>query len=236
MEIIAHRGIHKNKSEENTIGAFNRAVLLKCEMLELDCRLTQDRELVVSHDPYFTLSDNTRVYIQQNTLKDLQNKVGAVIPLEFVLGIFTGAIKINVELKDKGCALVLCKLLEKFSAERNWSLKFMKKNLVVSSFVLEELVEFKSSYPYVGAGLLRDWGTQGKFETKTAIYESLKKYGFEAVHLSVARATKRTVKYFKNLGFKVRVYMVNDLKTFKKYKERGVDGVFTDKVEEFLKA
>ncbi|MBI2676535.1 MAG: glycerophosphodiester phosphodiesterase [Candidatus Yanofskybacteria bacterium] len=236
MEIIAHRGIHKNKSEENTIGAFNRAMFLNCEMLELDCRLTKDWELIVNHDPYFTLSDKTKVYIWQNTLKDLHTKVGAVISLEFVLRVFTGAIKINVELKDRGCALVLCKILGKLTAERNWSAEFLKENLIVSSFVLEELVEFKNSYPYVGAGLLRDWGAQGKFETKTAIYESLEKYGFEAVHLSVARATKRTVEYFKNLGFKVRVCTVNDLKTFKKYKERGVDGVFTDKVEEFLKA
>jgi len=235
VEIIAHRGVHKNKGEENTIGAFNRALFLKCEMLELDCCLTNDRKLVVSHDLYFTLNDNTRVYIQQNTLKDLHSKVGAVIPLEFVLKVFMGAIKINVELKDRGCAVALHKLLEKLTAERNWSTEFLKKNLIVSSFVLDEAVAFKILYPHIETAWIVNW-RQFLLTTKGAIQENLSYFCLDAIHLHRISVSRKVVFYFKAKGFKVRVYTVNNQDLMKKCLKWGVDGIFTDKPGEFLKA
>lgn len=236
MEIIAHRGVHKSKEEENTVGAFSRAVFLKCDMLELDCRLTEDKRLVVSHDEYFTLSDNTRVYIWQNTFKDLCDKVGAVVSLEFVLRVFAGAIKINVELKERGCALILSKLLQKFLEEEGRSSEFIAKNIVVSSFFLEEVAVFKNFYyPQVETAWIRKhW--QFLLFPKSFLVSDLYCFSLDAIHLNFRSVSREVVSYFKDRGFKVRVYTVNDLDLLKKYMEWGVDGIFTDRAEEFLKA
>ena len=47
--IIAHRG-DATSAPENTIPAFKKALNLGADGIELDVRLTKDRELVVFHD------------------------------------------------------------------------------------------------------------------------------------------------------------------------------------------
>ena len=235
MEIIAHRGVHKNKKEENTFGAFNRAIVLNCDMLELDCRLTEDRNLVVSHDPYFPLNDNTRIYIQQNTLKDLHNKVGPIITLEFFLKVFIGVIKINIELKEQGCTAALHKLLEKLATERNWSPKFMKENLIISSFILSEAAAFKVLHSEIETAWIRNH-RQFIVSTENMMCNNLSGFCLDAIHLNRRNASQKIVSYFKTRGFKVRIYTVNNPVLLKKCLKWGVDGVFTDRAEKFLKA
>lgn len=49
--IIAHRGVHAKKSEENTPEAFAAAVAVGADVVELDVRKDLAGSLVVSHDP-----------------------------------------------------------------------------------------------------------------------------------------------------------------------------------------
>ena len=54
---IGHRGASGEK-KENTIEAFQRAVELKCDWIELDVRITDFDELVICHDE--TILDNNK--------------------------------------------------------------------------------------------------------------------------------------------------------------------------------
>lgn len=59
---IAHRGGGWH-APENTMQAFKKAVDLGCHMLEMDVRLTKDKQLIVCHDEDFKrmCSDNRKV-------------------------------------------------------------------------------------------------------------------------------------------------------------------------------
>ena len=70
MEIIAHRGAHDAKVKENTIAAFERAIKLGCPMIELDCRLTKDKQLVVSHGGWTVCKDKV-IFVTDFTLEEL---------------------------------------------------------------------------------------------------------------------------------------------------------------------
>lgn len=48
-KFIAHKGLHNNGLPENTIGAFN-AALVKGFPIELDVSMTRDKQIVVFHD------------------------------------------------------------------------------------------------------------------------------------------------------------------------------------------
>ena len=66
MKIIAHRGIWLNKSEQNTVKAFNRALRFNCG-IELDVRDYRG-DIVVSHD----IASETSIRLSE-VIKDIHN-------------------------------------------------------------------------------------------------------------------------------------------------------------------
>nr|CAD7442088.1 unnamed protein product [Timema bartmani] len=68
---------------ENTLTAFRRALENGTEMLELDCHLTKDGEVVISHDDNLQRSTGYNYSISQLTYKELP-LLKTEIPLDFI--------------------------------------------------------------------------------------------------------------------------------------------------------
>lgn len=244
MQIVAYRGVHRLPQAENTIQAFTQAVVLRCPMFEFDVRRTKDCRFVVSHGDSINLKGH-RILIKEKTRSELVtaglvaanllNEGDSLKPptLELVLRFFLHQTGMNVEIKDQFAGEDLAGTLETLIENKKIEREHLRR-LVVSSFHRENLEVFQRVFPEIETAL----GLSAL--SVSSIYQDylqkwLREFRIGAIHMSISAATLETVAYFKKLGLKVLVYTVNDFRIVSQLEEMGVDGVFTDRAEEFLR-
>ena len=66
LDIQGHRGA-RGLAPENTLPAFARALSLGVTTLELDCAVTRDGVVVVSHDPALTVTEAAAAVVAERT-------------------------------------------------------------------------------------------------------------------------------------------------------------------------
>ncbi|XP_014259050.1 lysophospholipase D GDPD1-like [Cimex lectularius] len=87
---ISHRG-GAGENYENTITAFKRAIALGTDMLEIDCHLTKDNQVVVCHDSNLLRNTGLNKNISELNYSDLP-LISTTLPIDFDPGSsFTGS-------------------------------------------------------------------------------------------------------------------------------------------------
>ena len=110
--IIAHRG-DSSAAPENTLEAFRRAVEVGADGIELDVRLTRDREVVVIHDRLIDRTTTGTGPVGTHTLAELKEmdagswfdprfKSARVPTLTEVFEELPASLLVNVEIKARG--------------------------------------------------------------------------------------------------------------------------------------
>ncbi len=140
--VIAHRGAWGAGVPENSLAAFERAIELGADMIELDVRRTRDGELIVFHDaaiggaPVATL-----------TRSEIEDLAGVLPPLlEEALELANSRIALDVELKENGYLDELAGPLSGFAASDG--------ALIVTSFIDLVLAGLTELTPQLGRGLV----------------------------------------------------------------------------------
>lgn len=139
MLLIAHRGYHA-AAPENTLAAFEAAIMVGASGIETDVRISRDGVPVLIHDRVIasgeTVADLTRTEIEQ--------AVGHEIPtLDEALECFPGVLW-NVEIKTIQALSTVIRVLEKHQAGHR---------IIVTSF-RHDLVALCASSLKVNCGLL----------------------------------------------------------------------------------
>jgi len=102
-KIIAHRGASA-QAPENTLAAFQLALDLQADGIELDVMLTGDQQVVVIHDEEVDRTTDGSGRVADMTLEEIRQLdagQGEKVPtLSEVLDRFGGKLLINIELKN----------------------------------------------------------------------------------------------------------------------------------------
>ena len=155
--VIAHRGARgataPNQPADNTLEAFEAAIDLGADMIELDVRRTRDGHLVVFHDARVKTVPTSLLRYEALRIKGTKSRPPL---LEDVLMLTKDRIALNLEVKEAGYVEETIALLRPFGLER----------CLLSSFLDEVVVEAKALAPELRTGLLLATGFRKALTTR----------------------------------------------------------------------
>jgi len=226
--VIAHRGASKY-APENTFAAFDLAIEMGADAIELDTMLIGDGTPVVIHDQTLGRTTDGSGSISSKRIEELRSLdagsifdsrfAGEKIPtLEEVFTAIGNKILINVELKniaspfDRLPEIVVGLVRECGLSDR----------VLLSSFNPIALIKAHRAGPEIRRAALIGGGpkyVRGLIEAFT---------DYTSVHPEVSLVNQGTVKNYHAAGLKVNVWTVNDQADMMELLSIGVDGLITD--------
>ncbi|MFH1715384.1 MAG: glycerophosphodiester phosphodiesterase [Elusimicrobiota bacterium] len=220
MLSIGHRGF-KGLCLENTLESFGKAIALKADMIEFDIRRCRTGEIFVIHDrglKRVSGIDKSIRHSDYNTIKKITLKNGEkLLTLEEVLSFINKRVMVNIEIKEKGLEKDVADIINKYVKKYKWN----RKNIIVSSFNISCLRNFRRLDKYAKIGILKK-----SFNKKSLdIAHEIKAY---SMHLNLRSVTKKIVDICHNNGLKVLVWTVNKPLEKDRLQSWKTDGIFSD--------
>jgi len=225
---IAHRGA-SGHAPEHTRSAFELALELGAEMIELDVQLSADDALVVFHDAHVERTTNGTGLVRELTLEQLRSlDAGSwfhprfagerILTLDEVLELIRGRALLNVEIKSPradGSVLIprLVEVLERYNAT---------ETTVVSAFDWWLLGDVRQAHPTMRLGLL--WSDP----LIPWPWDRAEKIGATHLHPFWAVVNRKDLEEAHAHGLWVNAWTVNDPPTMVELVEMGVDGIISD--------
>ncbi|HWT02430.1 MAG TPA: glycerophosphodiester phosphodiesterase [Pyrinomonadaceae bacterium] len=240
-EVIAHRGGARQWPGE-TIFAFEQALAIGVDVIEMDVRSTADDKLVLIHNDTVDETTNVTGPVRKFSLEDLQNLdagyrwtadgktfpfrgQGIKVPtLEEVLERFPGQ-RMNIEIKQKEPSIVeaCAEMLRKHK---------MRDKVLVASMSDGVLEHFRRVAPEVATSA---GGTELiKFILGSRLMpSSVKAPDTDSIQVKskfsfLPIMTARVVRAAHRLGMPIHAWTVNDLADMRRVISLGVDGIITD--------
>ena len=223
--IVAHRGA-SNDAPENTLLAFQKAIDLECDVVELDVRLTKDNQVVVIHDDNVDRTTDGRGKVSELTLKEIKKfncaEKQKIPTLQEVIDLCKGKIDIHIELKGEGTASPVYDLIIKND---------ILSNVVIISFKSRFLQEMSMLSRKVDLGLLFEEYIMSK---AVILWYVGRLVGINYVCCDYPTINKKIVDKAHRLGMKVYVFDVKSKEEGEKLINMGVDEIGTDFPKLFL--
>jgi glycerophosphoryl diester phosphodiesterase len=235
FEIVAHRGVPEGVPE-NTIAAFERAVDLGADAIEMDVRLTKDGVPVAFHKFYLDETTNASGPLFARTYAELQevellgggdSPKGCRIPtFREVLQAFAGRLGLEIELKgpEPEAPEIVAQELERF--------RHLWDTMEVSSYETALLLGIGQRCPGLATDLIQrrseEWMKLDVVAYVAA--QSGRLAGARGVHLHPTQLSPEVVRTVQAAGLEVHSGYVNDLESLRMMKRLGIPKFDTDNV------
>ncbi|OCA82153.1 glycerophosphodiester phosphodiesterase [Pseudobacillus wudalianchiensis] len=232
MDNVAHRGA-SGYTPENTIAAFDKAVEMKADYIEIDVQRSKDGKLVIIHDTTVdrTTDGTGRVkdltYEQLSALdagsfKGEQFKGEKIPTFEEVLDRYRGKIGILIELKSPelypGIEESIAQQLKKRNLDRP-----QNEKIIIQSFNFESMKKMDALLPKVPIGVL----TSSKSHTTEQALKDFSAYA-DYFNPSYGIVTKDLVNDVHSLGMKISSWTVRSQEAADFLFSMDVDAIITD--------
>ncbi len=226
--VFAHRGASAY-APENTMAAFEKAIQMGADGIELDVQLSRDGQIIICHDETLMRTTNGYGLIKDYTYDELmgfdagswfnpQYKDEKIPTLEMLFNLVKhSSIVLNIELKNT--FVPYAGLEEKLLALTKESK--MEDRVIISSFNHYSLVHFHKLAPYMETAILYMEGLYRPWEYASRI-------GASSLHPYFRACYKEVVSGAHEADFEVRPFTVDDSNDLRKMINDGVDAIITN--------
>lgn len=236
--VIAHRGA-SGLAPENTLAAFEKAIAIGVDRIEMDLRQTIDGEVIVMHDKTVMRTTNGWGSVRKFSLKKLRKySAGSWFHPDFsdekvptfreVLELVNGKATLLLEVKDgspyhHGIENNIIKMVNEYRAN-DWCIVQSFNDRILNNF--RKLPELQSDVQKLFAAFIPVAPFYGG---SSFSYKRLRRYEFaKEVNINFKYVNPRVVRKVHKMGKKVNVWTVNEYAALEKYYQMGVDGIITD--------
>ena len=242
---LAHRG-GCGLFPENTMPAFENAVNLGVDILELDIHLSRDKQIIISHDANFKRMGGKPLAIKNLDYPEIKNidagykfKADSEYPyrgkgihpplLEALFETFS-KIPMIIDMKPSNIELVplFIGLIKKYRRE---------ENTIIASFHEEMLHAFMKTMPEMTYCSPRKHAMRNFMRSKLGLKQVDANFDVYALPYGAGRMnllSKNVIQKFKNCNAKVFAWTVNKETDMKTLIDRNIDGIITDYPDRLL--
>lgn len=236
IKIVAHRGYSK-RYPENTILAFEKAVEVGVDSIELDVHWTCDKKLVVHHDYYLGKTDNgsgpiysrASKYIKSLDAGSWKSKRfrGEKIPfLPEVFENFRGKTKFEVELKGFSPDFVEAIVLEVKKFDLFSDIEFTSWHIPLLSYLKRKVPKAK-----IGLFVASSPEWMSRSLAQEIVYGELTAGDFSVAHLPFPILDSVFIKRLRKIGALVHAADCNKRSEIIKAISVGIDQISTENLE-----
>jgi glycerophosphoryl diester phosphodiesterase len=234
--IIAHRGATAY-APENSYEAVEKAIELDLDAIEVDLRLTGDGHIVCFHDDNIMRITGLNRKISNITAKELRRirlffegtsdnrfPQGRVLFLDDLLDLTKERILVNIELKGSNWTTEVLENKVLGAIQK----RGMEKQILISSFFYNPLRRLQKMTAAVKTGLLIHPAHYRVRKTG----RSSKWLDLHSIHPPYKIVTPERIAEWRDAGYAIYVWTVNEQNLYEKLTISGVDGIITDIPEE----
>lgn len=232
VDNVAHRGA-SGYAPENTIAAYDKAVEMKADYIEIDVQRSKDGELVLIHDTTVDRTTDGTGKVGELTFQQLRaldagnwkgdSFHGEKIPtFAEILNRYHGKIGILIELKAPELYPGIEESIAQELKTRNLD-KPQNEKIIIQSFNFESVKKMNNLLPKVPMGVL----TSFKAHTSEQALQDFSAYA-DYFNPSYSLVTKDLVDQVHNLGMKISSWTVRSHESADFLLDMGVDAIITD--------
>lgn len=230
--VLAHRGLSQHKSgiDENSLAAFEEAILHGATHIESDVHATKDGVAVLFHDRDLKRVAGIDAPIASLTFQELSeirlSHGGTVPSLEQVLRL---NVKLNLDIKSAAAVVPTVRAIEQnrahervlvssfSSVRRRQALRLLTQPVATSASMREVILAWISA-SFGGIGF-------------RAIASELDAFQIPTKQGPIRFATHRFVSLAQRHGLEVHFWTINDPEQMKQLLALGADGIVSDRID-----
>lgn len=203
--LLGHRGARSTRSiPENTIASFDLALEHGCDGFEFDVRLTADGQPVICHDPEIAGIEIASARAEQ---------VSQLPSLQQVVARYQATAFLDIELKVSGLEQIVLEVLGEHPPQ---------KGFVVSSFLPEPLVALRSLDAELPVGLICETTPQYREWHNLPVQFVIPHHTLIDINI---------IQELHEAGRRVLAWTVNLEERMLQLRDRGVDGIISDRTD-----